>query len=171
MPRTALKYVRVDYCVRLNEMPDLLNQLARQPAGEGGIAVSEETKIEVDIAKENTALSAGVLRLGQPSNYACPECHGVLLQLREGDRTRFRCHTGHAYSAESLLAEIKQCTEEALWNSIRSIEESELLLAQLAKQQAEEGNPAAAAELAEQAHAAARRGEVVRGALGVRSPT
>src|SRR3712207_8151045 len=53
-----------------------------------------------------TLFRSGVLKLGGPSNYACPECHGVLLQLKEENRIRFRCHTGHAYSLESLIAEL-----------------------------------------------------------------
>jgi len=58
--------------------------------------VPKEIEIEVNIAKEQKALEAGVLQLGEPSNYACPECHGVLLQRKEGSIWRFRCHTGHA---------------------------------------------------------------------------
>ena len=40
---------------------------------------------------------------GPLSPYTCPECHGVLVQLQDGDFTRFRCHTGHAYSPSSIL--------------------------------------------------------------------
>ena len=36
---------------------------------------------------------------------------------------RFRCHTGHAYSAESLLAAINERVEDALWNAVRAIDE------------------------------------------------
>lgn len=69
------------------------------------------------------ALEAGVTSLGEPSNYACPECHGVLLEMKEGDRVRFRCHTGHAYSLESLMAEIDEAIQDSLWNAIRSSDE------------------------------------------------
>ena len=69
--------------------------------------------------------------MGEPSTFACPECHGVLLQMKEAGRVRFRCHTGHAYSAESLLAEISEGIENALWNAIRSMQEGALLMQEL----------------------------------------
>ena len=76
----------------------------------------KEVEIEVNIAKDQKALDAGVLQLGEPSNYTCPECHGVLLQMKEGTMFRFRCHTGHAYSMESLLTDITEKMDDALWN-------------------------------------------------------
>ncbi|HVL07646.1 MAG TPA: chemotaxis protein CheB [Burkholderiaceae bacterium] len=134
MPRNALQYVRVDYCVPLSQMASLLVRLVNeQDDAREAIMVPDEVKIEVDIAKEDRALHAGVLTLGEPSNYTCPECHGVLLQLKEGGRIRFRCHTGHAYAAESLLAEISTAIEDSLWNAVRTIEESGMLLRHLAQ--------------------------------------
>ena len=65
--------------------------------------------------------------LGEPSTIACPECHGVLLQLKEGGRLRFRGHTGHAYSAESLLAEINEGVEISLWNAIRTMQPGQVM--------------------------------------------
>ena len=123
MPRSALRHVEVDYCVPLAEMAELLLRLTDEPGDVGAYEMPEEPRIEVSIAKAEQALEAGVLRLGEPSNYACPECHGVLLQLNEENRIRFRCHTGHAYSAESLVAEMDEAIEESLWNAIRSVEE------------------------------------------------
>lgn len=71
------------------------------------------------IAKEHNPLDAGLEQLGRPSSVACPECHGVLLQFEEGDRIRFRCHTGHAFSVESLLAAIGDNIEDSLWSAVR----------------------------------------------------
>jgi len=101
MPLNAVTHVKVDYCLPLEEIAPLLVRLANQAMEEeGAFQVSKEVEIEVNIAKEQKALDAGVLQLGEPSNYACPECHGVLLQMKEGTLFRFRCHTGHAYSIE-----------------------------------------------------------------------
>ncbi|HEY6330395.1 MAG TPA: chemotaxis protein CheB [Blastocatellia bacterium] len=133
MPRSAMRHVKVDYCVPVVEIPNLLVDLTAEPSREGACDVPEEMEIEVRIAKDGVGLDAGVLKLGVPSNYTCPECHGVLLQVREETRTRFRCHTGHAFSVDNLMAAVSDGVEEALWNAIRSIEEKILLMRQLAK--------------------------------------
>jgi two-component system chemotaxis response regulator CheB len=57
----------------------------------------------------------------------------VLLQIKEGSLSRFRCHTGHAYSVDSLLADITDKINDALWNSIRAFEERELFLRHMAE--------------------------------------
>jgi two-component system chemotaxis response regulator CheB len=106
MPRTALTRVEVDHCVKLSEMAALLARLASETAPElSKQTMAEDMKIEVEIAAESEAIEAGVLKFGSPSQYACPECHGVLRQVKERGVMRFRCHTGHAYTLESLLAE------------------------------------------------------------------
>ena len=161
MPLNALQYVKVDYCVPLSEMAPLLVRLAGEAAEEGVREVSEETKIEVRIAKADKALEVGVLKLGEPSNYACPECHGVLLQLKEEDRIRFRCHTGHAYSLESLVAEIDESIEDSLWNALRSVEEKVLLMNHIAEHVRSTDNGAAEPFL-RSAQVARRRADLVR---------
>ena len=134
MPQNALLHVKVDYCLPLEEMAPLLVRLTSEAPEEKGVyQVPKEVEIEVNIAKEQKALDAGVLQLGEPSNYACPECHGVLLQMKEGTLFRFRCHTGHAYSVESLLTDITEKMDDALWNSIRAFEEGELFMRHMAE--------------------------------------
>jgi two-component system, chemotaxis family, protein-glutamate methylesterase/glutaminase len=166
MPRNALNNVAVDHCLPLEQIAPLLVRLARETADEQGArVVPDKIEIEVSIAKEETALNAGVLKLGEPSNYACPECHGVLLQMKEDKRIRFRCHTGHAYSAESLMAEINEAVNDSLWNAIRSVEESALLMRHLSQHAVENGNTDNAQEFQTSAQAALRRAELVRQAV------
>jgi two-component system chemotaxis response regulator CheB len=163
MPLNALKYVKVDYCLPLAEIAPLLAQLTSEPMEEEGERhMPEEIDIEVKIAKENSSLSAGVLKLGEPSNYTCPECHGVLLQLKEAGRTRFRCHTGHAYSTDSLMTEITGKIEDSLWNAIRAIEENVLLLRHLADHSRASADQDMAAAYFKQAQEAERRADQVR---------
>lgn len=64
---------------------------------------------------------------GKPSPFACPECHGVLWELKDGKMVRFRCRVGHAYSPENLREEQAQAVETALWAAMRALEEKAAL--------------------------------------------
>jgi two-component system chemotaxis response regulator CheB len=166
MPRNAISHVKVDYCVPLEEVAPLLVSLTVDASEvKGALQVPEKIQIEVEIAKERTALDAGVMKLGEPSNYVCPECNGVLLQLNEEDRPRFRCHTGHAYSVESLMAAIQDGVEDALWNAVRCLEENILLMRQLATLVHKTSNGAISHELLQRAQTAQRQVELVRDAV------
>ena len=165
MPASALKHVRADHVLPVSEIAPLLVRLAGgADVGEGGHAVPEDVKIEVDIAKEDKATEAGVLQLGDPSNYACPECHGVLLQMKERAPLRFRCHTGHGYTFESLVSEMDDVIEESLWNAIRALEERALLMRH-AGEHARETPTDANDRFITGADDAQRRAELVRRAL------
>lgn len=163
MPLNAIKRVEVEHILPLKEIGPLLARLADAPSGEeGDYPVSEEMETEVKIARENNALESGIMKWGEPSIYACPECHGVLLQLKEGGGIRFRCHTGHAYSVDSLLAEFTEKTEESLWSAIRAIEEGVILMRSLAGHYGERHDGADAQDLLRRAEEAQERAEAVR---------
>lgn len=166
MPLNAIKHVEVDHIVPVSEIAPLLVRLTETPvAEEGARPVSEEMETEVKIAREDNALDSGIMKWGEPSVYACPECHGVLLQNKQGNNVRFRCHTGHAYSVDSLLAEFGEKTEETLWSAIRAIEEGVLLMRDLAKHFGERHNGADAEALLTRAEEAQRRADLVRQAV------
>jgi len=169
MPESALRQVRVDHCVPVAEMAPLLAAVVTESRGRGEFAVPDETRIEVDIAKERHPIDAGLEAIGEPSCYACPECHGVLLRLKADGPARFRCHTGHAYSAESLMAEIDEKVDEALWNAIRALEEATLLSARMSPLLAHRGTAALTAH-GRYAEDARRYGDVLRQIVGERVP-
>jgi len=163
MPRNALSYVKVDYCVPLEEIAPLLVHLTSQRVvEEGEYKVPEEMDIEINIARDGHALESGILKLGEPSIFACPECHGVLLQLKEENRTRYRCHTGHAYSADSLLADISEKVGETLWSAVRALEEGALLMRHIADHLGGSQNGAIAETFIRKANDAQRRANTVR---------
>jgi two-component system chemotaxis response regulator CheB len=131
MPESALKGVEVDYCVPSAELPSLLIQLTKkeiQEIPEINMKENKKTEVEVRIALEDNAFESGVMKLGDLTPFTCPECQGVLLKLQDGKIVRYRCHTGHAFSANTLLAAITESTEDILWSTIRSIEEGVMLL-------------------------------------------
>jgi len=49
--------------------------------------------------------------------FTCPECHGFLVSIKDGERSGFRCHTGHAFCADALLASVTESIEDSLWNA------------------------------------------------------
>jgi len=134
MPLNARKKVEVDYCVPGNELADLLIRLCREEVKEEKQLMNRKsgnTDIEIGIAGGDEALLKGILELGEPSYFTCPECHGVLVEISEGKDLRFRCHTGHAYSSGTLLSEVTESVEDTLWNSIRALDENIILLKHL----------------------------------------
>ena len=126
MPENAMKAVAVDYIVPVSEIGKLLAKLVETPISgytETSLQEREKTKNEIAIAMETNGQNNGY-ELGELTPYTCPECNGVLSAIKEGDRVRFRCHTGHAFSADSLLLSISESIEESLWNAIRNLQES-----------------------------------------------
>ena len=170
MPRSALEHVRVDFTVPLGQLPSLLVRLTSvELDSREDITAPETVEVEVKIAKEENALDAGLQQIGDPSKFACPECHGVLLQIKEGRRMRFRCHTGHAYSLDSLVAAVNEGIEDGLWNAVRALEEGHMLMAAMADHMRE--HSASAAEfLVSRAREAKEQSDTVRKLVMSREP-
>lgn len=163
MPQNALRYVRADYRLSAAEIGKLLPELVCQPCTEqGGSPVPESMKIETRIALQDDALEAGVQKLGPLSPFTCPECHGVLIQMKEGTNVRFRCHTGHAYSIESLLEGVNQSIDDTLWTAVRTLEERLMLLQHLEQHAQEIHNHDYAQLLDRQALATQDRVQILR---------
>jgi two-component system chemotaxis response regulator CheB len=165
MPESALAAVEIDYRVSMAEMASLLVKLTAETVTEASEIEMEEQKktaIETRIAAQNRALEQGILALGKLTPYACPDCHGVLSAIMDGHIIRYRCHTGHAHSADSLLTTITEKIEETLWSAIRSVEESIMLLNNLGDHYAEKNQPKLAAMYFKKAQEAESRAEIVR---------
>ncbi|MEP0872079.1 chemotaxis protein CheB [Trichocoleus desertorum AS-A10] len=138
MAKSALRYVKVDHCLRLAEIPDLLVQLSQEPAAaEENYPVTEEIKIESSIAEQqmNTQeFLEHVEAIGTRTTYTCPECNGSIWQIGQDYPLRFRCHTGHSFTANVFLAEQTQNLENALWSAVRTMEEKVTFSRQMATQ-------------------------------------
>ena len=72
---------------------------------------------------------------GPPTSFVCPECNGPLWETKAGASLQFRCHVGHAYSPDSLLADHADGLERALWSAVRTFEERAALLRRLGERQ------------------------------------
>jgi len=147
MPRSALEYVKIDHALPSTQIGALLERLVNQPPA-AGVAVQTALKRrlakEVQIAAENGAFQKGIMELGNLTPFTCPECHGALVEIAEAKMSRFRCHTGHAYTDNALLEAVMETTGEVLWQVIRSLEESVMLLRQIGKHLQQSGDTARA---------------------------
>jgi two-component system chemotaxis response regulator CheB len=134
MPENALQFVQADHLVPLAQLGALLVRLTveRAPAKTRLPAAQLDLlRIEFTIAKQNNAFELGIIDQGQLTSFTCPDCHGALTQLIEGKLIRYRCHTGHAYTISALLSEVTQSVESLLYQSMRGLEETKLLLLSL----------------------------------------
>lgn len=168
MPENALREVEIDYVAAISEMADLLVRLGREEIAVGSQAATEEdekTEIEIRIAAETSAFESGIMKFGKLTPYTCPDCYGVLTAVSDDKVLRFRCHTGHAFSADSLLTTVTESIEDGLYGAIRGIEESIMLLNHLGDHFAEANQKRLAALYFQKAQESERRAQLVRQAV------
>jgi two-component system chemotaxis response regulator CheB len=166
MPLNALDNVEVDYKLPVADIGPLLGRLTReQAAPEPLLAAGERDKMEaeVKIAREaDPRLEDVFLKHGELSPFTCPECHGVLSMIRDGSIMRFRCHTGHAVSSGTLLEAASEEVERRLFDAVRALDETIMLLNQLGEEYAKKGNIAAAEQCFNRARDAYERSRPIR---------
>ncbi|QRR03256.1 chemotaxis protein CheB [Dyadobacter sandarakinus] len=134
MPLNAQEHVAIDYSLPAAKIAALLSRLINEPGGANPKLTTKEKKlleVELVIAKTGGAFQLGIINLGELSPFTCPECHGALVQLTDGEIIRFRCHTGHAYTINALLSEVSTNIEGILTQAMQSLEESTMLLIRL----------------------------------------
>lgn len=152
MPASAMSYVAVDRVLPLNEIGPLLTALASQPAAsDHGPHVPEWVVVENQSVQGKTGMDE-LERIGAPSGYTCPECSGALWKVKDASPLRFRCHTGHSFSAH-LLAQLQdRAVENALWSSLRALQEQAGIEQELRQQAADHRHAGAEKHHAERLH-------------------
>jgi two-component system chemotaxis response regulator CheB len=168
MPASAIREVAVDHIITVADMAPLLVKLTSQEIpffNYNDMENNNKTGKEVRIAIQDETLEEGVMQFGELTPYTCPECHGVLSAIKEGQRIRYRCHTGHAFSADSLLAIITENIEHSMWDCIRAMEESILLLNHMGDHFAEVNQPSLAAQYFKKANECMERSKLIRKAV------
>ena len=145
MPRSALEYVEADYKVPSNEIGLLLTELVQaQPTQEEmmGNDINEDARrlaIETQVAAGVNLPEKTILDLGSMTQFTCPECRGALVGIKEGGLFRFRCHTGHGFSADSLLEGLTEKVGELIWQTTRGFQEASMLLEHIGRHIQENG--------------------------------
>ena len=137
MPETALRnvavdHVAVDHVVPLARMGALLDEITRGGAPVGPTDIPEDLKQEAAIAERVVGTTEEVAKIGHLVPLTCPDCGGDRWEVSQGQLLRYRCHTGHAFTAEGLLHNSQQLLEESLWVVLRMMEERKNLLSGMA---------------------------------------
>ena len=163
MPQSAIAHVQVDLVGTVEALAVRVGELVGTAAPETmQTANNMQLALENHIAMEGNALKAGVMNLGQVSKYTCPDCHGVLVQIEEGTIVRFRCHTGHAFSLKTLMAQVSEAIDSGLWATLRAGKERVMLLRQMAQLAQASGTGDEAGRLCQQAAESEKRLQPLR---------
>jgi two-component system chemotaxis response regulator CheB len=152
MPQSALEAVEVDYCLPLVEIAPLLVRLASEVAEE---AIKEGVEgVMADPTHEEPSEDI--------SGFTCPDCHGALWELRDGELLRFRCRVGHTFSPSSLLEGQSEVLEGALWSAIRGLEERAALTRHLGQRMRKRGLLTSAERFDRRAEEITQQAELLR---------
>jgi two-component system chemotaxis response regulator CheB len=111
MPANALREAKIDHCLTIPKIAQLLVKLAGRGKGRE-------------------------LQMPQPSNgrhpkknkerevpFSCPECHGPMFEVKEGKLLYFHCEVGHAFAPGALTEAHTEALERALWIAMRTLRE------------------------------------------------
>jgi two-component system chemotaxis response regulator CheB len=143
MPANACERTEVDYSVPAHELA------ARVVDVVNGDGASDRLPLEVPLeTAEETPAGERALRsedLGPPSGFTCPDCHGALWEIDDGEAVRYRCRVGHAYSEDAMVSAQSDSVERALWAALRSLEERAALIQKLAENARRRGHAGVAA--------------------------
>jgi two-component system chemotaxis response regulator CheB len=145
MPASALRAVPAATVACLDRLAQAIVDAVHQPI-KGGPMGADKRPIEIEAQIALTGISSPALldQLGKRSTLTCPDCGGVVWEVSDTAPLRYRCHTGHAFTEASLDAAQKADLEDALWTSVRRVEERAALAASRARAAETQGDEARA---------------------------
>ncbi|GAB2969655.1 chemotaxis protein CheB [Hymenobacter coalescens] len=132
MPESALSNFSIDFVTPLDEMGALLQELVQRPMPQYA-PIPADIIMEAQIAERVEGSTNDVENLGTQVAMTCPDCGGTLWEMKHGEVLRYRCHTGHAFTAEALMHVTQECLEESMWVAVRMLEERINPLASMAR--------------------------------------
>jgi two-component system chemotaxis response regulator CheB len=144
LPKNALQAVEADYVLPISEMATVIKGMVAEPALEG-VPVPNDILAEARFAERNPGPALGEPQvIGELTSLSCPLCNGPLQYLGHDNAPHYRCHTGHAFTPQSLESSQDEAVERALWSALRLMEERILMLTNMAEYELERGRPVAA---------------------------
>ena len=142
MPLAALEAVNVDRIAPASELARVLTEIVADDAG-SAVAPPDSLAMEVEIAAGARLGSAALRQIADPSAISCPDCQGVLSEMKGEGPLRYRCQIGHAMTAE-ILAARSDDVAHAMRVALRIMEERVTLVARMAQDARANGRMAVA---------------------------
>ncbi|WP_178987772.1 chemotaxis protein CheB [Winogradskyella schleiferi] len=127
MPSFAKESIAIDYVVNLEDMADVIISITNETLPKPK-RIPENIVKENDIAMRIKSQIGLQEELGEQVPISCASCGGPLWEMRDPVQKRYRCHVGHAFTQEALLKSQDGALEEALWISVRTLEEKRTLM-------------------------------------------
>jgi len=164
MPLAALQHTDVDAVASLR---DIARQLPVWTSASvaGAAAESPLIEAEADIALDGS--TRDVATPGTPSLFGCPDCGGVLNEIEDERRLRFRCQVWHAFNLASLHEAQSEVLEAALWAALRALEQQADLGRRLMEKARRLNQPKSASWHEERALGSEQQADLIRDLLGV----
>ena len=193
MPRAALLAVPAAQRLAAADLADGITRSVSQLGGHSAITEGAETRGAVSLnpaaavaSRDDETLGNGrgsdrdlveeaelaqnneptVPVLGDLTIVACPECRGAMSFVAVGKASYYRCHVGHSYSPQTLLAAQQENSEAALWTAVSILEEQAAVYRRLSERagvgpERRAAHEASAVRAAEASRAVRRMIEVV----------
>ena len=146
MPRSAIAHVNVDYILPAEEIGRMLAHLVIEEESADRLPDGRDSIVRHELASL-TRHDDERDKPGAPSPYSCPDCGGVLWEVKDGELLRFRCRVGHAYNPDTLASAQARSVEEALWTALRALEEQAAVKKRVGERMRRQNNDAAAEQL------------------------
>jgi two-component system chemotaxis response regulator CheB len=153
MPASALANVDVDLCLPIAKIVPALQRIVATRGSRAPGVAADEVRREQHIS-EGQDMIKNLAAIANPSTLTCPDCGGGLWELKDPKPLRYRCHTGHAFTAQSLDHAQQETAEHGLWASVRALQERAMLLLRMARVARAQGAAAQAEAGEEQARRA-----------------
>ncbi len=160
MPLSALRHVAVDACLPLAGIAAELVRRAAEPPGPTP-EIPMDVRLEAAIAAQERATMTSEDKLGTPSPFTCPECQGPLWEIDDPAMLRYRCHVGHAFTADTMLEAQAGEAEAILWKLLRARQQRAELARRMAEREHDD-RPALAATFRARAKEYDEDAELVR---------
>jgi two-component system chemotaxis response regulator CheB len=172
LPQNAIENVEVDYVLPVKDIAKTLVRLADHEYQPNLEYVAMEQDQENELIQQDKENFVEGNDEDARTVLTCPECGGVLWEMKNGKLLRYRCHEGHIYTIDTLLESQSVELEQALWSAVRMLTERSLLLKRLENQARERGNINSANRFLEHAENVSRQAEIIRSAMeNVQPPT